>query len=57
MSDQTFFNAFIFFLAGKTAVVFEQETAWTSEPIRMFGEGNSLLQVPGIEIWIIQSVA
>jgi len=45
------------FLAGKTAVVFEQETAWTSETVRIFGEEKSLLQLPGIELRIIQSVA
>jgi hypothetical protein len=45
------------FLEGKTPVVFEQESGWTSETVRMFGEGNSLLQQPGIELWIIQSVA
>jgi hypothetical protein len=50
-----FFNAFFVFLAGKRPVVFEQETAWTSEPVWMFWEGNSLLQVPGIELWIVQS--
>jgi len=45
------------FLSGKMAVVFEQETALSSETVRIFGEGNSLLQLPGIELWIIQSVA